>query len=265
MGSLGKCCRVARSWHDHRDCARSRLATGERSQSVARFRRGPGSWYWVKQRRPPPPQPVKAVDRTTPPERAGVDAGAGLATDVEDAQRSADTLLMQLIVRIRSSTRSAEGRGVTAEGMANEQNYYLDGWVDAVLTLSPDRLPQLRRSMEEAMCGAQSAGEAILLSRLAARIPELASTWGLGCILEQAQAEDAVLAEALDAYRRARLPASPAWESWRARATTAQIQRRFQPWVRIVAASVDGSVSWGEQGKERCDIRRSSRVRWSRS
>jgi len=32
---------------------------------------------------------------------------------------------MQLIVRIRSSTRSAEGRGVTAEGMANEQNYYL--------------------------------------------------------------------------------------------------------------------------------------------
>ena len=59
---------------------------------------------------------------------------------------------MQLIVRIRSSTRSAEGRGVTAEGMANEQNYYLDGWVDAVLTLSPDRLPQLRRSMEEAMC-----------------------------------------------------------------------------------------------------------------
>ena len=107
---------------------------------------------------------------------------------------------------------------------------YLDGWVDAVLTLSPDRLPQLRRSMEEAMCGAQSAGEAILLSRLAARIPELASTWGLGCILEQAQAEDAVLAEALDAYRRARLPASPAWESWRARATTAQIQRRFQPW-----------------------------------
>jgi len=80
------------------------------------------------------------------------------------------------------------------------------------------------------MCGAQSEGEAIVLARLAARIPQMATVRGLGCILDQAQSEDAVLANALDAYRRAGLPPSPAWEEWRDRATTPQIQRRFEPW-----------------------------------
>lgn len=53
-----------------------------------------------------------------------------------------------MLVRVRIAARSAEGRGATPEQLANEHDFYLDGWVDAVLALSAERLPELSRSIE---------------------------------------------------------------------------------------------------------------------
>lgn len=179
--------------------------------------------------------PQVEASRSSPSMAAGVvrsvpDGGVANAEVVAEPQRAADALIETLVIRLRAEGRSAMARGVGAEGLANEQDYYLDGWIDSVLALSRDRLPSLSRSIDEAMCNAQSDGEAIVLSRLTARVPELATMRGLGCLLAARRDEDVVLANVLDAYRRAGLPPSPAWETWRDRATTPEIQRRFLPW-----------------------------------
>lgn len=177
---------------------------------------------------PPPPrfQPERADASVHVPNSPPIDCAE--STPLERRQ-TADHLLNQLVTRIRGAAQDAHLRGATAEDVANEHNFYLDGWIDSVLTLGrPAQLHELRESLADTLCGSPSDAEIIALTRLAARIPEMANERGLGCVLAARRDEDVVLANALDAYRQARLPPSPAWERWRDRATSPQIQRRFR-------------------------------------
>lgn len=159
----------------------------------------------------------------------GADSDGSVAADDPEhrRRRNTKTLIDSLVTRLRVRGYGALLRGADAAQQVEELNGYLDGFVDTVGMLAQDHHPELRHEVEEALCNGQTDVELMLFARISQRIPEIASQRGLDCVLSQHQEEDAVLTEALDAYRAGRYPPSAAWLSWQTKARADVVRRRL--------------------------------------
>jgi hypothetical protein len=136
---------------------------------------------------------VQATPREAPmPPQASSDAEAM-------HRRSQSKALMQSL-GARLKIAKLAPHATSPEATANEVELYLAGWSDAIMRGSPELIDEMAAEIEREMCepGAEDAA-LVVLSRAAARMPDVANARGLECILARGR-EDFVLWTALDAW-----------------------------------------------------------------
>jgi hypothetical protein len=116
-------------------------------------------------------------------------------------------------------------------------NYdYLAGWADGVIRNAPDLADELAAELETMLCADEVSPVASLTaSRLGLQMPELATANALDCVFKRQVesgkggklTEDIVLWSALDTWRRADLPKTPALEAVEASAHDDRTRRRL--------------------------------------
>lgn len=177
---------------------------------------------------PQPKMPLRRI--TTPPvhlTQAPDEAAAEELRAYEEKQGRDLVALLRERVR-RASVMAAEP--MNYEGVVNQIQLYLEGWVDGLVRTSPTLADDLAHEIEVAMCDPLTpAVEIMAYARIGRMMPELTSSAGFECVLGAQIDEGPVLRETLGAYLRSGLPAPEALAGIVARAKDERTLRLLRP------------------------------------
>lgn len=158
---------------------------------------------------PQPKVPQRAI--TTPPVHL---TQAPDETAAEELRAYEEKQGRELVGLLRERVRRASfmaSEPMNYEGVVNQIQTYLEGWVDGLVRTSPTLVDDLAHEIEVAMCDPQTpAVEVMMYARVGRMMPELTSSAGFECVLSTKIEEGPVLRETLGAYVRSGLPAPEA-------------------------------------------------------
>jgi hypothetical protein len=151
------------------------------------------------------------------------------AADPESEQRYRAQQSRELMELLSWRIKAANPMGLelNAEAVANQLTPYVTGWADALVRTAPDLADELAAEIQTVMCDRHAnPSQLIVMSRVVKQLPELGNARTFDCIIERDE-EDAVLWEALDAWRVSSLPKTPGMDRLEQATTDERTRQRL--------------------------------------